>query len=112
MADEIRLVRGDTRTHINVKLTDEATGDPIDLSANNTVVTVLFRAVTAETVLATLATEKVTSGNDHAGRFRFNFPGNTLDVPAGYYEGEIKVMFGSEQMRVFTPLKFFVREPF
>lgn len=109
MANEIKLVRGDNRPYIKITLTD-ADGAPIDLSAGTTSVSVRFRSVTSETILATLATTKLNGGT--GGEVQFNFPGATLDVPAGNYEGEIEISFNGEKQTVYQPVKFVVREKF
>jgi hypothetical protein len=46
------------------------------------------------------------------GQVTFNFPGTTLNVPAGIYEGEIEIDFGAENQTVYDVLKFQVREQF
>ena len=110
MADEIALVRGNNRPYILLTLRDDVTGAALDISDPSVVVTILFRSVTSETVLHTLNTTKLDGGT--TGKVRFNFPGNTLDVPAGYYEGEVKIAFGSDIQRLDERLKFRVREAF
>jgi len=43
---------------------------------------------------------------------RFGFPGNTLDVEQGVYEGEIEISFNGQIQTVFDVLKFYVRQDF
>jgi hypothetical protein len=109
MAERIKLVQGDNRPYITLTLTDSS-GDAIDLSDGTTSVVVYFRAAGSTTVLATLATTKVDSGT--TGKVMFNFPGTTLNVDAGAYEGEIEISFNGEKQTVYQTLKFVVREDF
>jgi hypothetical protein len=109
MAERIKLVQGDNRPYITVTLTD-SDGTAIDLSDASTTVSVYFRAAGSETVLATLATTKVDSGT--TGKVKFNFPGTTLNVDPGAYEGEIEINFDGEKQTVYQVLKFTVREDF
>jgi hypothetical protein len=109
MADEIKLVRGNNRPYIKITLTD-ADGNAINLSAATTTVSVRFRSVTSETTLATLTTTKISNGTN--GEVQFNFPGSTLDVPAGNYEFEIEVDFNGEKQTVYQTVKCLVREKF
>ena len=97
MAERIKLVQGDNFPWITLTLTDKSTGAPLSLSA-------------ATTILSTLTCEKV--GGGATGQVRFNFPGATLDVPAGSYEGEVEVDFNGETQTVYEVLKFSVRSQF
>lgn len=107
MSDKIKLVQGDNRPYITLTLTD-ADGTAIDLFGAT--VRVYFRAVGTTTVLATIPCTLVSGGS--TGKVVFNFPGTTLDVPAGLYEGEVSISFGSEVQTVYDVLKFQVREQF
>jgi len=109
MADVIKLVKDDNLPEITLTLTDRVTGDPIDLSAASTTVTVDFRALGGTTVTV-LNCLKVTNGAD--GKVKFFFPGNTLAVEAGPYEGEININFNGLKQSVYDVLKFKVREDF
>lgn len=107
MSDKIKLVQGDNLPHIRLDLTN-ADGSPLDVS--DAVVRVYFRAAGARTILSTLVCSPMTDGTD--GVVRFNFPGNTLSVPAGAYEGEVEVDFDGEKQTVYEVLKFAVRAQF
>lgn len=107
---KIPLVTGDQRPYVRLTLTDTSTGLPIDVSAPTTLVKVYFRAGGTTNVLATLACTKPNGGAD--GVVQFNFPGNTLDVPAGSYEGEVEVDFAGETQTVYDILKFQLRAEF
>ena len=110
MAERIKLVQGDNYPYITMTLTDRATGQGLDLSDNMTVVRVYFRAAGTTTILSTLTCEKVGGGS--TGQIRFNFPGNTLDVSPGPYEGEVEVDFDGDKQTVYEVLKFNVRSQF
>lgn len=104
----IKLVKNDNRPYITLTLTDDA-GSVIDVSDAGTSVVVYFRAVGTTTVLSTLTTTKVNTGN--TGIVKFNFPGTALNVPAGAYEGEIEILWtGGDKQTVFNLLKFTVRD--
>lgn len=110
MADVIKLVQSDNLPEITLTLTDNNTGNPIDLSVATTTVNVYFRAVGESTVLATLPCSKVNGGAD--GKVKFYFVGSTLNVEAGAYEGEIEISFNGQKQTVYDLLKFKVREDF
>ena len=107
MSNVIRLVSGDNRPYIKLTLRD-ADGLPMNLTSAT--VRVYFRETGTSTILSTLACSLV--GDGSTGQAQFNFPNNTLDVPAGAYEGEIEVDFGGEIQTVYDVLKFRVREQF
>lgn len=109
MAETIRLVRGDNRPFIKLKLS-LSDGSVIDLSPPTTFVKVRVRSVASETTAFTLNPTKVDNGVN--GEVVFNFPGNTLDVEPGYYEAEVEIDFGGERQTVYDRLKFLVREQF
>lgn len=109
MSEKIKLVRGDTRPQIQVAFTDQNTGEPVDITGCSVVMR--FRAVGSSTVLS-LVNGFVTDGV--AGKAVVAWGQNTLDVPAGDYEGEVEVTFpdnGGVQT-LFDLLKFKVREDF
>lgn len=110
MADVIKLVQSDNLPEITLTLTDSSTGEVIDVSSSTTTVNVRFRAVGDTTVLAVLPCLNVTDGSD--GKVKFYFPGSTLDVPGGTYEGEIEINFNGLKQTVYDVLKFKVREDF
>jgi len=106
MAEKIKLVRGDTRPQIKVTLSDDTTGEPINLAGSTVVM--LFRKVGNSTLTDTL--NGVIAGL--TGEVTFTFNSNTL-AEAGDYEGEVQVDFqGGGRQTVYTPLKFSVREDF
>lgn len=107
MSTRIKLVQGDNRPYIRLTL-KQADGTPMDVSTAT--VTMHFRRSGETTVLASIVCTKLNGGN--AGEVSFNFPGNTLDVEAGAYEGEIEIDFDGERQTVYEPLKFTVRAQF
>lgn len=109
MAEKIKLVQGDTRPQIKVTLTDENTGDVIDLTGAT--VTLHFRAVGGTTPLFSrqgyvLPEEAV------LGKAIIVWQAGDLDVDAGEYEGEVELYWSNTGARqtVYDLLKFRVRE--
>lgn len=107
MADRIRLVQGDNRPYIRLTLR-QADGTPMNLT--DATVNLYFRAAGAEAILTTIPCSKLNGGV--AGEVSFNFPGSTLNVEPGAYEGEIEVNFDGEKQTVYEVLKFSVRAQF
>ena len=109
MAEKIKLVQGDTRPQLKVTLTDEGTGAAIDVTG--AVCTMKFRAFEDTVVLDTL-TGIVTNGV--GGEVVFLWNANSLNVPAGDYQGEVSVAFpnGGGLQTVYEVLKFKLREDF
>lgn len=110
MSNVIKLVQGDNLPEITLTLTDNNTGDPIDLSAATTTVVVKLRALGGTTVLSTLSCIKVGDGTQ--GVVKFYFPASTLDVPAGSYQGEIEISFNGQILTVYDLLQFALRAEF
>lgn len=108
MSESIKLVRGDNRPQVKVTLTDDTTGNAIDITGAT--VRMRFRAAGTDTVLATLV-GTVTGGI--TGDAVFNWPVGALDVPEGAYEGEIEITFADTTVQtVYDVLKFKLREQF
>lgn len=107
----IKLVTGDNLPNVEVALTDEFTGLPIDLSPANTVITVKMRQLGKTTILATLQGTVVNApGTD--GIMEFGFPGSSLQVAPGSYEFQISVSFNGLVETVFETLKAQIRQAF
>jgi len=87
--NKINLVQGDNLPFIELSLKN-SDNSPLDVS--NATVNVLFKSKGSTSILSTILCTNVTDGSD--GRVVFNFPGTTLDVAQGYYEGEVKIDFG------------------
>ena len=96
MTEKIKLVQGDTRPAIVCTITDETTGDPINITDASGVMR--FRPVGSTTLQATV-TGAVLSGA--AGQVAF-YPASTpamLTGDAGDYEGEIEITFSDGQIQ-------------
>ena len=110
MTDKIKLVQGDTRPAIVCTITDETTGDAVNITGATVVLK--FRSVGSDT-LQTTVTGTVTSGS--TGQVAF-YPASTpamLTGDAGDYEGEIEITFSDGQIQtVYDTLKFKIREDF
>lgn len=106
----IKLVQGDNLPEVTLTLTDRQTGDPLDLSGSTTTIVVKLRAATGTTVLSTLICSKPNGGSD--GVVKFYFPANTLDIPAGNYQGEIEISYNGQFLTVFDLLQFVLRAEF
>jgi hypothetical protein len=108
MAEKIKLVQGDTKPQIKVTLTDETTGEPVDITAATP--RLKFRAANTTTVLTTMV-GTVTVGS--AGECVFVWPTGALDVEPGDYEGEVEVTFQDNTIQsVYDLLKFKLRQDF
>jgi len=107
MADKIKLVQGDNRPYIRLSLKN-SDNTPVDVSAATVVVK--FRAAGTTQTLSTITCSKTNGGTD--GVVIFNFPGTTLSVPPGSYEGEVEINFGNDIATVYDILKFSVRAQF
>jgi hypothetical protein len=107
MSDIIKLVQGDQRPYIKMSLTD-ANGNALNVASATVVVK--FRAANTTTLLATIPCTNFTNGTD--GIVVFNFPGTTLSVPPGQYEGEVEINFAGEYQTVYDVLNFVVRQQF
>lgn len=107
MSNTIKLVQGDNLPYIRLALKN-ADETPMDVS--DATVVVKFRASGTTVTLSVLTCTFVTDGTD--GLVVFNFPGETLSVPAGLYEGEIEIDFAGQIQTVYNLLKFQVREDF
>lgn len=110
MSTNIRLVQGDNLPEVTLTLTDAQTGNAIDLSASTTTVVVKLRAQNGTTVLSTLTCTKPNGGAD--GVVMFYFPGTTLDIAPGQYQGEIEISFNGQILTVYDLLQFTLRAEF
>lgn len=109
-ADKIKLVQGDTRPTLICTLTDENTGDPINITGAT--VLLKFRRVGATALTATI-TGSVTNGAGGVVAFFWTDDPTALDGPPGEYEGEIEITFSDGSIQtVYDLLKFKLRSEF
>jgi hypothetical protein len=110
MSEKIKLVKNDTRPALVCTLTDDTSGEPINI--NGATVRLKFREIGTTSLQATV-TGSVTDGD--AGQVAF-YPASApemLQGPDGDYEGEIEITFADGQVQtVYDILKFKVREDF
>lgn len=106
MANElIRVVAGNNRPIVQLILRDEFTDDPVDISQSTTSIVVLFRAIGEVGVLATLPCTKTGA----TGGIKFSFPGASLAVQPGLYEGDVVIDYNGEKQTAYEKLRFRVR---
>jgi|TARA_R110000772_G_scaffold226188_1_gene336862 hypothetical protein len=105
-----QLVQGDQAPQIQAVLTRDDDGSVIDFSGGTCALK--FRAKGTSTILFTLAAADV-GGNFQVGIAVFSFSGTQLDIPEGYYEGEIEITYSSGTVEtVFAILEFYLRADF
>lgn len=110
MTEKIKLVQGDTRPALVCNITDDTTGNVIDISGAT--VLLKFRALGATTLQATV-TGVVTDGPNGQVTFYPATAPEMLAGAAGDYEGEIEITFvGGQIQTVYDVLKFRVRQEF
>jgi len=107
MGNRIKLVQGDTLPNLRLTLKN-ADGLPIDITTAT--VRMRFRDRGTTTVLSTLIATKPSGGYD--GKVVFAFESDTLAVPAGLYEGQIEVDYGSGTQTIYDILQFQIRASF
>ncbi len=127
MATKVKLVKDDTGPPLIFSLTDEFTGNPIDLSAGTTSMLFKMRAVGSTTIKASISMTKLvglqnsdgtvttTAPYDVAGaggRCQVTWTSTALDT-AGEYEGEIEITFaGPIVQTVYNLVKISIRADF
>mgnify|MGYP000172396009 FL=1 len=110
MATSFKYVQGDTGPQIRVTLTEEDSGNAVDLAGAT--VTLHFRAAGEDSVLFSRAfyVNPDTAAN---GEAVLQWETNDLNQEAGAYEGEIEVVRSSGlRETLFDKLKFKIREDF
>jgi hypothetical protein len=126
MAEKIKLVQGDTRPQLRFIITDDTTGDVVNIAG--AAVLLKFRASGDATVLFTrlgtlIAGKELPDGTvttappydipGSGGIVVFNFITGNLDVDPGPYEGEIEITFNDGSIQtVYAVQKFVVRADF
>jgi hypothetical protein len=107
---KINLVQGDTGPQIKVTLTRSDTGLAEDVS--DATIRMHFRKQNTTSVLFSL-TNQSSPDQQNLGVCIFIFSSGQLDVNAGYYEGEVEVVFDSgTRETVYEVVEFYVREDF
>lgn len=109
MSERIKLVQGDTRPPLVVTLTDETSGDPINVSGAT--VRLKFREM-GQTELTATIIGSVTDGDNGVVAFNWSTVPTSLSED-GNYEGEIEITFSDSTVQtVYDLLKFKVRPEF
>ena len=109
-SDVLKLVSGDQKPFIVLTFKDELTGDPYPLNRPDVQVFVKFREAGSDEKARVIPCSIIGDGSD--GRVEFNFTGGVLDVPAGMYEGEVLIVEGGLQQRIYQTIRFRVRDKF
>jgi len=110
MATTFKYVQGDTGPQIKVTLTEEDSGDAVDLTGAT--VTLHFRAAGEDEVLFSREFF-VNPDTAENGVAVLQWETNDLNQEAGAYEGEIEVVRNSGiRETLFDKLKFKIREDF
>lgn len=110
MAEKIKLVQGDTSPQLKFTLTNEVTGNPINLSGAT--VTLHFRAVGSTTTIFSRQA-LVNPETASTGVCVVVWNSGDLNIEAGDYEGEVEVVLADgARETIFELLKFKVREDF
>lgn len=126
MADKIYLVQGDTRPQIKCVISDDTTGELVNI--NGASVVLKYRAAGDATVLATmpgtlLPGKELSDGSIDTtapynlaglgGRVAFPLVAAATNQEPGAYEGEIEITFGDSTVQtVYKLLKFTLRAQF
>jgi hypothetical protein len=110
MASTFKYVQGDTGPQIKVALTEEDSGNAVDLSGGTA--TLHFRAAGEETVLFSRGLY-VNPDTAADGVAILQWQVGDLEIDAGAYEGEIEVIRSTGlRETLFDKLKFKIREDF
>ena len=110
MASTFKYVQGDTGPQIKVALTEEDSGDPVDLTGAT--VTLHFRAAGEAAVLFSRALY-INPDTAQNGEAVLQWETDDLNQEAGAYEGEIEVVRSNGiRETLYDKLKFKIREDF
>jgi hypothetical protein len=123
--ETINLVQGDTKPELNFTLRDSATAvvtNPVTIldeedsstwkiiNITGYTIKLKFKELNSATVLFT---ESLAIISGSGGTCSMIWPADSLDIPAGIYEGELELTDGSSKVQtVYDKLKFKVREQF
>jgi len=110
MASTFKYVRGDTGPQLKITVTEEDTGDPVDLTGATA--TLHFRAAGEESVLFSRAMV-ISTQNAVVGVAVVDWAEGDLDQEAGSYEGEIEIVKANGiRETLYDKLKFKIRDDF
>ena len=109
MTDKIKLVQGDQKPRLQISLTDQFTGSPIDLSDSLTTVRLDFRK-RGDTVVTQIPCTKI--GDGTTGVVYMDWPVGALAGDPGDYEASIVISFNGALQTVFETLRFYTRGSF
>lgn len=125
MTEKIKLVQGDTRPQLLFSLTDETTGDPIDLTGATLLLK--FRVFGADTIKENISASPIAGRVLEDGSITYAAPYNVFGAggraaldwtptalnEAGEFEGELEITFPDGDVQTaFERLRFKVREQF
>lgn len=109
MSDKIKLVQNDTRPALVCTITDDTTGNVVNVTGATALLK--FRALGSTTLQATVS-GSITDGPN--GQITF-YPASAPEMltVSGEFEGEIQITFADSQIQtVYDVLKFKVRSDF
>jgi hypothetical protein len=110
MAEKIKLVQNDTRPALVCNITDDTTGEPVNIAGATVVLK--FRAAGSAELTATVAGSVTDGPNGQVVFYPASAP-EMLQGEPGDYEGEIEMTFSDGQIQtVYDTLRFKVREDF
>lgn len=109
MHPEVRLVRGDSRSYIELSF-GYGDASPVNLSHPGITVVVKFREPGTDPVLFSRACTKVSGGA--AGVVRLTLPSEAEGALAGRFEAEAEIDFDGEPQTIYDRFIVLVRERF
>jgi hypothetical protein len=108
--NRIRLVKNDTGPQIQLTLTDESTGSPINLSGATA--TLYMKSLTTGTVVVSRPLT-IPTGTASQGVALIIWGASDLNQTPGDYDGEVEVLFATGMRQtVYDVLKFRLRDQF
>lgn len=107
--EPLRLVQGDTRPTVSLRLTDATTGAITDVSDALTVITAHIRAAGDTTIKESIVLTKPNGGSD--GIVSLAWTATALDT-AGEYEAEIEIDFDGSSQTIYDVMPMSIRPQF
>jgi hypothetical protein len=109
----VKLVEVDSAPDITFTLTDKVTGAALDLTTF-TSAELRFRQLGTTTLLATLV--PIVLGDPLNGQLIMEWGTTLEDLPAGsvpgFFEGQLKMLFGTKLLSGYDALQFYVKPSF